>query len=313
MNIANAMWHKWLHKRLPPSRAQTLSHRSIFILPSGAGIAYLVMCMVLFILGTNYQNNLILALAFILLSLFHTSLLMAYRNLSGITLRAGKSNSCHAGEQASFTVELSAERYRHHIALGFANTTAQLTDVDNAHNSCCELPFPSTQRGKLNPGRIWIETRYPLGLCRAWSVQDLNLSALIWPTAIAGPTGLNSASNTDQNQPQQIRPGIEDFQGLERWQQGDSQSRVAWKQLAQTGSWQIKQFVEPIASPTILTLDSCCSIEDGLSHLTAQLLQHENNRQPYALKLQQQSIEADIGRTHLLQCLDALALYQEGK
>ncbi|WP_298439067.1 DUF58 domain-containing protein [uncultured Ferrimonas sp.] len=303
-------WRRWLQNRLPASREQTLSHRSIFILPSGAGIAYLLMCLVLFVLGTNYQNNLILALTFLLLSVFHTSLLMAFRNLTGLQLSAGASQGCHQQQYAIFSVSLSANRPRHHLRLRFAKGEQQVVDVAPDQPSLCDMQQLAQRRGLLNPGRIWIESRYPLGLCRAWSVQDLALSATIWPQAIPGPTGFDNSGDDDQDNPEKYRSGLDDFHGLERWQPGDSQSRVAWKQVAQSGTWQIKQFIEPVATPRLLTLAPQIELEQGLSHLTDKLLQLEQQQHPYALQLGELQFDASLGTSHLQRCLDALALYR---
>lgn len=304
-------WRRWLAKRLPPKRRQQLSHRSIFILPSAAGWAYLVMCLLLFVLGTNYQNNLILALSFLLLSVFHTSLLMAFRNLSGLEISAGNSISCHPNQLATFQLSLTAERPRFHLRLQFADGDSQTIDVDGEHPSRCELTRKASTRGRFNPGRIWIETRYPLGLCRAWSVQDLALEAIVWPTPITGELATNPQYSNGEQHSDSYRAGLDDFHGLTQWQPGENQSKIAWKQLAQSGTWQVKEFIEPLAPPTYLTLPPAVELEVALSRLTGTVIELERNNYPYALQLGQQQFGSDLGPAHLTRCLDALALYQE--
>jgi hypothetical protein len=48
----------WLKKRIPAGEEQALSHEKIFIFPSRFGFWFLILAALLFVLGTNYQNNL---------------------------------------------------------------------------------------------------------------------------------------------------------------------------------------------------------------------------------------------------------------
>ena len=43
-------WQRWLDRRIPPASQVTLSHRSIFILPTATGALYLLMLVVMLIL-----------------------------------------------------------------------------------------------------------------------------------------------------------------------------------------------------------------------------------------------------------------------
>ena len=84
---------RWIRNRIPPTQKKTLNLNSIFIIPSRFGVLYLFVCVVVFLLGTNYQNNLVMGLSFFLFSVFNTCIIFAYRNLSGLTL-TGVALSC---------------------------------------------------------------------------------------------------------------------------------------------------------------------------------------------------------------------------
>src|SRR5699024_12707024 len=55
---------RWLAWRMPAARQQRLHQRLIFILPTGYGMLFLAVALAVFIAGINYQNNLLLGLAF---------------------------------------------------------------------------------------------------------------------------------------------------------------------------------------------------------------------------------------------------------
>ena len=63
--------NNWLNKRIPAATRFSLNHKNIFIFPSRFGGLYLFLCLGLFILGTNYQNNLMILLCYFLVSLFY--------------------------------------------------------------------------------------------------------------------------------------------------------------------------------------------------------------------------------------------------
>ena len=82
-------WQRWLDRRLPRARQVQLDQRRIFIFPTGYGFLYLLVSVLLFFGGINYENNLILGLCFLMVSLFLVAILHTFRNLSGLSLRAG--------------------------------------------------------------------------------------------------------------------------------------------------------------------------------------------------------------------------------
>ncbi len=304
-------WRHWLSRRLPPARRQHLSHRSVFILPTALGVGYLVLCGVLFIFGTNYQNNLILGLCFLLVSLFNTSLLLAFRNLSGLTLSAGEGHARHAGESVPFDVTLSGSRPHYHLELRFAGGAARYVPTVGHRPRTVQVAHPPAPRGRLTPGRLVIASAFPLGLCRAWSKLDLDQQALVWPAPESGPLPSPLARSDPGHQSERHRAGVDDFHGLTPWQRGQSLARVAWKQVARGGEWQAKAFVTPEGVPAELVLDPSLPLETGLSRLTHHMALLHRHQQPYALQLAGNRYGPDLSDAHRRRCLDALACYPE--
>ncbi|MGL6165381.1 MAG: DUF58 domain-containing protein, partial [Aeromonas veronii] len=75
---------RWLKRRIPPARQITLGTRSLFILPTRMGLLYLLVLLAIYLLGTNYQNNLVLLVAYCLGSLFMAAMWLTHRNLLGL-------------------------------------------------------------------------------------------------------------------------------------------------------------------------------------------------------------------------------------
>ena len=77
---------RWVRRRLQPARSHRLNQRKLFIFPSAAGFGFLFLNILLWLTGTNYENNLILGLAFFQLALFVICIHHTFFNLSGLQL-----------------------------------------------------------------------------------------------------------------------------------------------------------------------------------------------------------------------------------
>ncbi|MFI3246585.1 MAG: DUF58 domain-containing protein [Ferrimonas sp.] len=305
---------QWRQKRTPSRPQQRLSHHHIYLIPSASGLVFLLMCATLFLLGTNYQNNLIILLSFLLVSLFHTHLILTYRNLSSLYLENLGSQPCHQNQAARFQIRLSTSRPRYQLQCQLAHGTAHTHDVNPQAPCLMELTTTARHRGTFKPGLLKIESRYPLGLCRAWSWQDLKLVSTVWPEAILGPVDYQQTTLANPNHGHQAAltttTGQEEFEGLNRWQPGQSRSRIAWKQFAQQGRLQVKQFHDPKPQPQPFRLAQQLPLEQALCHLTAQIIQCEQQQIPYAIYLHNCASRYDNGPLHLQHCLTELAHYR---
>jgi uncharacterized protein (DUF58 family) len=223
----------WLDQRIPPATSVTLNQQRIFIFPSRYGLAYLGMSMGLLLAATNYEKNMIFALAFWLLSLFLVALLHSYINLSGLTITAISAHPAFAGDHAEFAIELSTrKRWGHEdIRIGWPGEEAVLTHVTPAQPTRLMLTHLSHARGWLRPGRLLIESGYPLGLLRVWTWVDPDMQALIYPkpmqTHVRPEPMTRSEAGDDRAQGQQ-----DEFRGFRDYQPGDPLRQVMWKTLA---------------------------------------------------------------------------------
>ena len=73
--------NRWLARRIPQKKSHRLQHNNIFILPAKAGMGFILLILLLWLLGTNYQNNLVLGVAFLLLALMVMCIHHKYGNL----------------------------------------------------------------------------------------------------------------------------------------------------------------------------------------------------------------------------------------
>jgi uncharacterized protein (DUF58 family) len=173
------------------------------------------------------------------------------------------------------------------------------------------LAAPAQRRGWLPIGRIMLETRFPLGMFRAWSYIELDARCLVYPkperSALPRPTA-EAAAGALRSQ----AAGNDDFSGLRMYQLSDSPRHVAWKAVARTDDMLTKQFTGEAAAELWLDwrlLPASLGLEQRLSRLAGWVLSAERNGAYYGLRLPGIEIAPARGDAHAAACLKALALY----
>ncbi|WP_220754866.1 DUF58 domain-containing protein [Shewanella sp. KT0246] len=312
-------WGHWLNKRIPPNKQVTLTHKSIFILPSGFGIAWFALIFVLYLFGTNYQNNLVIGLSLLLASVLHTCIIYSYKNLAGLTLTSQTPPETYANQNIAFPVSLTSKINKNNsqtshqqICLNFADQRhIRLTDVGESIHAT--IAFSPQVRGTFNPGRIQVSSNFPLGLFRTWTYVDLDINHIIYAEPLNTQVSLTSLDddNSTEFDHGKLQPGVDDYKGLKTYVEGESLKQVAWKQWAQGRGMLTKEFAQPEGKPVWLSLDDTRgnSLEQKLSKLAWQVNALSQGQQVFGLALNQHIIEQDSGEAHRKQCQQLIALF----
>lgn len=308
-------WNRWLSRRIPAAASVRLTQRRIFIVPTRVGMAFGAALLLMLLAAINYQNSLAYALTFLLGSVFIVAILHTYRNLGGLILKAGRARSVFVGEQGRFHVRLESSHRAHQaIALGWPPEGLQAVDVPTQGGSECELSVPARRRGWLRPGRLRVESRFPLGILVAWSWVDLDQALLVYPRPLPGELPLlgGVSDDTYEQGARTHGQGADDFQGLKDYQPGDSKRRLHWKAYSRGQGLLVKDFAS--VSGRDLCLDFAALSGDAemrLSLLCHWVLQLSERQQPFALRLPGHELAPDTGDAHREACLRALALFGE--
>lgn len=304
----------WLSKRLPRSHSATLNQRRIFILPTRNGLYFLLMAVVLFVGGLNYGNSLILLIALLLVSLFLVAILHTFVNLSGLTLEAGRTQPAFAGQEAAFGLRLhSGGREHESIQLRWRGGVPQSWDLVDRSSCDITLMLPVSRRGLCRPPWLRVESCYPLGLLRAWSWVELDSQCLVYPKPVENSYPLRDAQGGERGE-LLAQQGSDDFEGLRRYQAGDSPRRIAWKSYAREGRLYTKNFASYSAEERWLEWEAFSGLaqEVRLSHLCHWVVKLDQQQLRFGLRIPGIEFQPDHGDSHRQRCLKALALYGLG-
>ena len=270
------------------------------------------MCVCLFLLGTNYQNNLMLFLCYFLISLMLVNLFVSYQNFAALRISAEPVKPVFSGQPATLVLELSAQDPGKRIARGLLNahwvaeTTIVTADLDDEQHRL-RLPFFTQQRGVFSLPRVTFSSNYPLGLFRCWSHLDFNQTLVVYPALVPSAVLLQSVSGEGDAQTEQ--PGYDDFYALRDYQPGEPLQRVAWKHVAKGGDWVSKTFSQQQSESGYLHLPATSDVETALSELAYQIDTLSDKAVQFGLKLPEQDVPPATGAEHRHACLSLLAAY----
>ncbi|PCJ28707.1 MAG: DUF58 domain-containing protein [SAR86 cluster bacterium] len=309
----NKSYQRWIAKNIPPRAKITLNRRNIFIVPSRNGLFFILACALIFIAAINYAVSLAFGLTFLMASIFILAILHCFNNLNQLTLESRSSLPVFCGDEARFRVLLSRSAKRTHEALelNFPKSPVSNTDLVARDLEEVDVFVLADKRGEFHAPRLRVTTIFPLGLCRAWSVVDLNLSCLVYPKPVAfAMTQFNSGSSGQDDSAMHVS-GSEEFYGLRDYVPGDPMRSVAWKNVAKGQGMQVKQFVDYVDNKVWLDWDMFYgfSVEERLSRLCYCVLQLARSGNPFGLKIPGTEISPGTGPEHKRQLLKALALF----
>jgi uncharacterized protein (DUF58 family) len=269
---------------------------------------------VLLVGSINYALSLGFALTFLLAGLGLAGMVHTARNLARIAVSAGRAEPVFAGESAQFRLYLDGRAafdrpaiLARHVASG----SQLVVDIPPRSTAEVVLAVPAPRRGQLALGRVMLETRFPLGLFRAWSYIEPDVRCAVYPRPERSPlppaTG-EAAAGALRTQ----TSGNDDFAGLRGYQRSDSPRHIAWKAVARSENMLTKQFTGEAAAELWLDerlLPAGLGLEQRLSRLAGWVLAAEQAGAHYGLRLAAVEIAPGRGDAHRAACLQTLALY----
>jgi uncharacterized protein (DUF58 family) len=309
----------WLESRLPRTDTWALTQRNIYILPTRPGLAFAAVLVVMLLASINYQLSLGYILTFLLAGAGFVSMHMTHNTLRGMTLHLRPPASGFAGEAMPLEVVLaSPKRTQHGVGLAFAREAergpALFVDVPAGGQAMARLAFVPPQRGRHELPTLHVETRYPLGLFRAWTVWKPAARALAWPRPEMplAPWPATPAAAGEAAQAQRSDSG--EFDGVRAYRRGDALKRIVWKKAAKTGlAGELVSRDHVSAVQRELWFDwqqaHLAGTEPRLSRMAAWVVAAEGAGLSHGLRLPGVEIAPGSGAAHRRASLDALATW----
>ena len=292
--------------RRPEAMPIELHRRRIYIVPSGFGVAFSTLLLVMLVGALNYSNNAALLLTCLLGAASAASMLVAFRNLDGLRLDQVRAGRAIAGEAIELVCTFRSARSRSAIRLDLAGKSVAFSVAGGAETRA-SLRLATRQRGWQPLPRMRLWTSWPLGMFRAWSWLHPAQSVLVWPRPeLAGPSPQAMA---DDARHMRLHRG-EELAALRDYQAGDPQRHIAWKASARHDDLLVKDFEQPRSQPQWqLDWRQLRGMDDEarIARLARWLNEAQAQRRSYSLWLPGDDIGSGSGPQHYARCMDALA------
>lgn len=308
----NRKFNLWLTNRIPAKATHVLNNKSIFIFPTRLGFSYLFVLILLFLLGTNYQNNVIILISYLMASLFITVMMQSFFNFSGLTCSSNQEFNGFANQTLSIPIALNTNNDKTDLHFSLVDQEEAVIDSINTKLDV-SIPFKMTKRGVFSPGRVKVESEYSLGLFKTWSWLDFGYEIIVFPEPLALKDSIQSHAKMgdyESTAGQSIK-GLDDFSDLSTYKEGDPLSRVAWKHFARGQGKLIKNYQENLSDDKWLCIKDMPSnnVETKLRFLSFLILQYSREERRFGLDLGELKLTPETGNAHLLSCLTALSYY----
>jgi uncharacterized protein (DUF58 family) len=310
----------WFQSRLPRTDTLLLTQRNVYILPTRAGVMFAFTLLVLLLASINYQLNLGYVLTFLLAGSGVVSMHLTHNTLRGLTLRLKPLAPAFAGDAAVIEAVLTspgAARYGIGVkAMAAPDANLSWIDVPALGQASAHVSFVPAARGLQTLPTISIETRFPLGLFRVWTLWRPAAQLLVYPQAERPAAPLPAAQTTAGSGSTARRSDGEDIEGVRAYRRGDPLKMVAWKKAAkalESGGELVSRDTSATARQQLLLAWAACAglpPEARLSRLTAWTLAAHRAGVNHGLQLPGLDIAPDSGDAHRRRCLEALALWR---
>ena len=287
-----------------------LGLRNLYILPSGFGWLWLLGCAALYWMGIGGSSSGALLLAYGGLGLFLLAPFLTQFNLQGLELHCGEPSGGFAGQPLQYPLQVISRTDRLRLRAWFRQQTDSWCGTVPAGQSRIAVPWTPTQRGLQRPGRLRLESRAPLGLFVCWTLWEPETAQLVYPKRRPGPVDqitLDPTAQRSAHRSEEAAQGTDDWRELAPHRPEEGPGRIAWKQLARSGTRLSKRFSEPRPHQPLLTPVAGLPLEHALEHLCDQCCRLASAGQPFGLAVGDKVVPVATGERHRQRCLELLA------
>lgn len=307
----SARFIAWQAKHHPPAKAWHLTQNRIYIVPTRHGIFLLLSLFAMLLACINYQLNLGYAVVFLIASIAIGAMARTHNTLKDLHITLGEltAQAANTPIKIPFVFSHTDQNPRLGITLRYEKNETALPAM--SEQTSFDFMLAPAPRGVYMLSPLTLETRYPLGLWRAWSVLRCDAVLQIYPQAIAGEVIQTPEADENLNAAAQAINTSSEASASLSHSQASSEANlktIDWRALARDKLAE-KVFDTESQNTARFTLSAPPHLprEQALSHLTAAVLAYSEAQQSFGLNLAPQRIAISQGAAHTAQCLRALA------
>ena len=307
--VLNHYYFKIVNKKLKQYPAPDINRKNIYIFPTKDGFQLGLFLITALIASTIYQINLGLIILVTLSVLFFLSILITYENLNQIKIQTHENIiDSHGKEPLTFILQNLATQQKINLKI----TDQQNELISQSFNlsigaNVIKIKNPFLKRGCYEYPLLKIETLFPFGITRAWNWFQLKNKFYVYPAPIMYFKDLNHFLVETVKYQSDLS---EDFDGIDQFQEGMSESKIAWKISSSKEQLYVKKFESKSEAKKILIDYNQIPIQDHekklgiMVYLLKECLQQNKI---FAIKIKNQISEYGDHKKHFEHCLKLIA------
>ena len=307
----------WWLARLPRSDTWTLGQRNIYIVPTRGGFFFALLLIVMLLASINYQLNLGYVLTFLLAGSALVSMHMTHSTLRGLTLRLRTGAPGFAREALRLEVIITNPgRQRYALAVRLRDRELHgrsfvSVDVPTQGHAQATVSIVPATRGWHEIPPLVVETGFPFGFFRAWTVWRPASKVLAWPRQeTPAPPLPASVAVAGEQASARVAAGNE-TDGVRAWRRGDTLRQVVWKKAAHSGELVSRETATAASRELSLAWSATHGdVEERLSRLAAWVETAERAGLAYSLSLPAVELPVGHGDAQRRRALEYLALWK---
>ncbi len=257
---------------------------------------------ILFLQAYMHNFNIVFIVMFFIFSIAGSSGLLGRLNVYFLDVAYLSNERFFAGEVSSYRLLITNNFRASSYSLEFINDlfATPLATIKPYEQKIVQLPYRYTTRGGKPLPQLMIKSTYPLPHEFFYRDKiDINQSIVVFPV----PLGVSLFSTKLYNP--NLNGEMSDFEGIRRFNEGESLSMVHWATLAKSGEFMSKKFLYQNEESVIRLVFREIEGDDEfrLSQLTLWVLECEANGLKFSIEIDNQTLES-----HKMSIFDILSL-----
>jgi len=291
-------------------KLQSRARQRTYILPTGFGLAFGAMALVLFFMAMGYSNNLIFIFFFFLISVAITGMVVTNRNVNAVVFQRLKGQDIFVGDtgivKVTFLNLSKSAVWELESAFDKQSEMSDDFSLPAGKEGDVAIHFYSEKRGLNSSPRLLLQSRFPFGLLRAWRHFRPQEKILVFPERKGVSLFPEGAMNSD------IIKNMGLFRDHRVYQAGDNIRRIDWKASARRQETLVKNFEEPEKPALEFHWDQTegLDFEARISQLALWIDEAEKRGFSYGLNVGKFKEAHRSGRAHWARCLEILAVLE---
>lgn len=279
-----------------------------YIIPTGYGAAFGVVCLLLFGIAFASTNNAIYFLCFFMVSLGSQSLVITNRNTDKLQITQSRIDDFFADETGQLVLDVHNPSTQELRAIELKLPTGPGVTVEHLNpgeRRQLFLPLTLCEPGAQALPELKISSEFPYHFSRSWKKLILPQDMTVYPARRGQRAFASAALTTTANADSH---NWDDFKGHRDYLSSDSPRSIDWKVSARLQKVLVKEFEPQNSHRLTLRWEDCPQSTDSekKSQLSLWIDLADKNNYDYALELPLKKIPLGQGARHKTACLRAL-------